>query len=135
MSQQNIEIVKRQIEGLNRGDWEGSIEGVDPAIEWVVAREHPGSRTISGVDDLRAYRQDWAQSLGGLTFEPERIVGRDDLVVAVGRIRGTGMESGAAVGVPIAFVSRFRGDSVVRVEEYLDPQEALEVAGLSNPSD
>lgn len=130
MSQENVELVKRQIEALNRGDWEGSIEGVDPEIEWVVAREHPASRTLRGVQDLRAYRQDWAQSLGGLSFEPERVVGRDDVVVAIGRIKGTGVESGAEVGVPLGFLSRFRDGAVVRVEEYLDPQQALEVAGL-----
>lgn len=123
-------MVKRQIEALNRGDWGGSIEGVDPQIEWVVAREHPASRTLHGIQDLRAYRQDWAQSLGDLRFEPERVVGKDDVVVAIGRIKGTGAESGAEVGVPLGFLSRFRDGVVVRVEEYLDPQDALEAAGL-----
>jgi ketosteroid isomerase-like protein len=130
MSQRNVDLVRRQIEALNRGDWEGSIEGIDPEIEWVVAREHPASRTVRGLEELRAYRQDWSQSLGGLGFESERIICRGDLVVAVGRIKGIGVGSGAEVGVPIAFVSRFRDGAVVRVEEFLDPREALEASGL-----
>jgi ketosteroid isomerase-like protein len=130
MSQENVEIVRRQIEALNRGDWEASVEGVDPGIEWVVAREHPASRTVRGLDELREYRADWNQMLEGLTFEAEEIVDRDDLVVAVGRIKGTGSGSGAETEVPLAFVSRFRDGLVVRVEEYLDPDAALEAAGL-----
>jgi ketosteroid isomerase-like protein len=131
MSQENVEVVQRQIEALNRGDWEGSIEGIDPEIEWMVARQHPASRTVRGLDELREYRADWDQMLEGLTFEAEEIVDRDDLVVAVGRIKGTGSGSGAETEVPIAFVSRFRHGLVVRVEEYLDLEEALEAAGLS----
>jgi ketosteroid isomerase-like protein len=131
MSQDNVDLVRRQIEALNRGDWEGSIEGVDPEVEWVVAREHPAARTVCGLEDLRTYREDWRQMLGKLRFEPERTIEGDDLVVAVGRLRGTGVESGADIEVPIAFISRFRDGVVIRVEEYLDSSEALEAAGLS----
>jgi ketosteroid isomerase-like protein len=130
MSQENVELIHRQIEALNRGDWEGSIEGLDQQIEWVVAREHPASRIVRGLDELRTYRQDWRQTLGGLTFESEDVIDRGPAVVALGRIKGTGSGSGAEVEVPIAFVSRFRDGRVIRVEEYLDPNEALEAAGL-----
>jgi ketosteroid isomerase-like protein len=136
MSQEHVELVRRQIEALNRGDWEGSIEGVDSRIEWVVAREHPASRTVRGLEELRAYREDWRQMLGELRFESERIIDGGDAVVSVGRISGTGAGSGAATDVALALVLQFDGDSVVRVEEYLDPGEALEAAGLrggSNP--
>ena len=90
MSQENVELIQRQIAALNRGDWEGSIEGIDPAMEWIVAREHPAARTVRGLDELREYRADWDQMLEGLTFETEKIEDRDDLVVTVGHIRGTG---------------------------------------------
>jgi ketosteroid isomerase-like protein len=83
------------------------------------------------LDGLRAYRQDWRQMLGELRFESERIIDRDDVVVSIGRISGTGAGSGAATEVPIGLVSRFRDGSVIKVEEFLDPDEALEAAGLS----
>src|SRR4051795_1723048 len=116
MSQENVDLIRRQLEALNRGDWEGSIEGVDREVEWVVAKEHPGSRTIHGLDELRSYREDWGQMLGALRFEAEEVVDRGDLVVAVGRIKGIGVGSGAEIEVPIGFVSRFRDGLVVRVE-------------------
>jgi hypothetical protein len=130
MSRDNVALVRRQIEALNRGDWEGSIEGLDAEVEWVVAREHPAARTVRGLQELRTYREDWRQMLGMLRFEPDRIVEAGDVVVAVGRLRGTGAESGAEIEVPIGFVSRFRDGVVVRVEEYLDSADALEAAGL-----
>jgi ketosteroid isomerase-like protein len=129
MSEENVELIRRQIEALNR-DLEGSIEGIGSEIEWIVAREHPASRTVRGLDELRGYREDWEQMVEGLKFESENIVDRGDVVVAVGRIKGTGAGSGAEIEVPIGFVSRFRNGLVVRVEEYLDPNQALEAAGL-----
>jgi ketosteroid isomerase-like protein len=113
VSRENVDLIQRQIEALNRGDWQGSIEGLDRGIEWVVAREHPASRTVRGLDELRTYQQDWRQTLGGLTFECEDVIDRGSAVVALGRIKGTGSGSGAEVEVPIAFVSRFRGGRVI----------------------
>jgi ketosteroid isomerase-like protein len=92
--------------------------------------KHPASRTVRGLDELLAYRQDWSQMLGELRFESERIIEGDDVVVSIGRISGTGAGSGAATEVPIGFVLRFRAGSVIKVEEFLDPDEALEAAGL-----
>jgi ketosteroid isomerase-like protein len=122
----NIELVRDQIDALNRGDWSGAIRGLDPDVEWVVAREHPASRTVRGLDELRAYQADWRETLGELRFEVDEIVDRDDRVITIGRIRGTGAGSGAEVVVPIAFVNHFRDGIVVRVEEFLEPREALE---------
>ena len=130
MSEENVELIHRQIEALNRGDWEGSIEGLGRQIEWVVSREHPASRTVRGLDELRTCQQDWRQMLGGLTFKSEDVIDGGTAVGALGRIKGTGSGSGAEVEVPIAFVSRFRDGRVIRVEEYLDPSEALEAARL-----
>ncbi len=131
MSQENVDLIKRQIEALNRGDWEASTEGVSPQVEWVVAREHPSSRTVRGLEELRVYQQDWRQMLGGLRFDCEEVIARESVVVAIGRIKGIGAGSGAEIEVPIGFVSRFCDGLVVKVEEYLDPSEALEAAGLS----
>ncbi len=124
MSTGRVDLIRRQIEGLNRGDWEASIEGVSPDVQYQVAREHPAARTIHGFEELRSYREDWAQSLGELSYELEEVLDNDDAVVVIGRVRGIGAGSGAEVVVPLALVVRFRGEEVVRVEEYLDPQEA-----------
>ena len=47
-------------------------------------------------------------------------------MIAIGRVRGVGAGSGADVVVPIAFVNHFSEGVIVKVEEFLDPQEALD---------
>jgi ketosteroid isomerase-like protein len=44
--------------------------------------------------------------------------------------RGRGKRSGVPVEGPIRFVTTFRDGLAVRVETYLDPDDALEAAGL-----
>ena len=52
-------------------------------------------------------------------------------MVAVGMVRGTGIGSGADLEVPIAFLYTLADGRIVRVEEYLNPREALEAVGLA----
>jgi ketosteroid isomerase-like protein len=63
--------------------------------------------------------------------EPSEIRDLGGVLVAIGRIRGRGKESGAEAESPINRVVDFRDGRAVRVHEYLDPREALEAAGLS----
>ena len=45
-------------------------------------------------------------------------------------IRLTGKESGAETESPVGFVADLRDRKAIRIWTYLDPQEALEAAGL-----
>ncbi|HYU59809.1 MAG TPA: nuclear transport factor 2 family protein [Solirubrobacterales bacterium] len=126
MTGANVEVVRDGIEAMNRGDWPTTERGLHPDIEWVIAREHPASRTIRGLEELRAYMADWMETLEGLRLEVDEIFERGDRVIAIGRVRGVGAGSGADVVVPIAFVNHFSEGVIVKVEEFLDPQEALD---------
>jgi ketosteroid isomerase-like protein len=66
-----------------------------------------------------------------MRLDMDRIVDAGDTVVTVGTARGVEIGSGAAVEIPIAFVSILRDGKTIRVEEYLNPAEALEAVGLS----
>ena len=54
-----------------------------------------------------------------------------DRVVAIGRIRMRGKGSGAETESPAAVVIDIRTGRRIRIQTYLDPQEALEAVGLS----
>jgi ketosteroid isomerase-like protein len=54
-----------------------------------------------------------------------------DRVVAIGRIRTRGKESGAETESPWAYVAEFKDGKAIRIQTYLDPKEALEAVGLS----
>jgi ketosteroid isomerase-like protein len=51
-------------------------------------------------------------------------------VVAIGRLRARGKESGAETDSPVAWVVEFKNGKVIQAQAYLDPKEALEAAGL-----
>ena len=52
-------------------------------------------------------------------------------MVGIGRFRMRGKGSGAETETPIGTVIDFKNGKASRVETYLDPEAALEAAGLS----
>jgi uncharacterized protein len=130
VSQENVEAAQQAIAAFNRGDIEVAFDSVHPEIEWVVTKEHPNAATLHGREAVAAYFQDWRETLDEMRFDMDRIVDAGDTVVTVGTVRGVGIGSGAEVEIPIAFVSILRGGKTIRVEEYLNPAEALEAVEL-----
>jgi ketosteroid isomerase-like protein len=121
----NVAATRRFIEAYNEGDLDSLAALADPDIEWEVAPEHPASTTHRGIDAVREYHEDWRNTVHDLRVELRSIVASEDTVVSVCGLRGEGAESGADVEVEIAFLTTFRGGKAVRVEEFLDPAEAL----------
>jgi ketosteroid isomerase-like protein len=131
MSQENVEVVRRFNALGNAGRWDAVAELLHPAVEWVIAREHPDARTVSGRDELTEYRRQWEKTMPDLRMDLDRVLDVDDRVVAIGTAHGTGTGSGADVHVPLALVYTLRDGLITRCEEYLDPDEALEAVGLA----
>jgi ketosteroid isomerase-like protein len=128
MSQENVEIVRRSLEA---GDRESALTYARPDVEWVVAKEHPNPRTLHGRDEIVDYLDEWEEMLEDIRFEVTDYRQTDQRVVALGKVRGRGRGSGTPVEVPLVLVYAFENGRIARVEEYLDPNEALEAAGLS----
>lgn len=99
--------------------------------EWWVAAEHPESRTCRGHEEIRSYFAEWRTQLDDLRFELAELVERGDRVIASGYVRGTGAGSGVEIQVPLAIVFTWRDGKVIRGEEYLDPDRALEALGIT----
>jgi uncharacterized protein len=131
MSQKNVELVQRSSTFYSRGEEAAAIELLHPDVEWVVAKEHPDARTLMGRAALLEYQREWQQTLPGLNITLDRVLDAGDSVLAIGAVRGTGLESGVDVEVPIALVYTFRDGLIARVEEYLDPGEAVQAVGLT----
>ena len=130
MSQENVELVRLSNALTNDGDLDAAFELVHPDIEWVIAKEHPDTRTVTGRHALAEYRREWQEALPGVRILFDRLLDTGDAVVGIGAVRGTGAGSGADVRVPIGFVFTLGDGLITRVEEYLDPAEALRAVGL-----
>jgi ketosteroid isomerase-like protein len=126
MSQGNVEIVRQANALANEGDLDAALRPLHPEIEWVIARRHP-----TGHEAVAEYQRDWQEMLPEVRAEFDRVLNAGDKVLAIGTVRGTGAGSGADVRVPIAFLFTIRDGLITRVEEYLDPGEALDAAGLA----
>jgi len=134
MSQENVEVVKRGVEAYNRRDVEALLEELDPEVEW-----HPGvlipfegeARVYRGHEGVREMMGDVFEALAEIYTEYSVIRDLGDRIVAIGRIRTRGRESGAETESPFGSVTDLRNGKAIRVSTYLDPKEALEAAGLS----
>ena len=121
----NADTMRRSIDAYNAGNVDGLLEMAHPDIEWEVAPEHPASTTHRGLEEVRAYHEDWRNTLDDMRLDVLSITEDGDSVVAVCRIHGKGSESGADVEVEIAFLATYRDGKAIRVEEFLDPEEAF----------
>jgi len=134
-SGENAATVRRALEAYNAtGDVDRVLDMAHPDVEWGVAPEHPAATTHRGHAAVRGYLEDWQSALDDMRVEIQSISESGDTLIAVCRIRGEGTESGAAVEVDIAFLDTFRDGKAIRIEEFLDPEEAMR-ALESRPSD
>jgi ketosteroid isomerase-like protein len=90
-----------------------------------VAPEHPAATTHRGFDAVREYHEDWRDTLQDMTIALQSVAESGDSVVTVCRLRGKGGESGADIEVEVAFLTTLRDGKAIRVEEFLNADEAL----------
>ncbi|MGI9019755.1 MAG: nuclear transport factor 2 family protein [Solirubrobacterales bacterium] len=130
MSEEN-EIVRKLIEAFNRRDAEALQALLAPDAEIVPMRAALEDTVYRGPDAASQWYAALDQSWEGLTVEVEEIRDVAQGVLAIGRIRGRGRESGAGIDVEAASLVRFRDGLVTRLRTYSDVAQALEAAGLS----
>ena len=142
MAQENVEIVRRTWEIVQRVTDIGAAfdecvrEGlVAPDYRW---RGGPrGGRAIAGIEDANGrdeyveMMRRFAEGFEDVRFEVERIIDAgNDRVVSVTRLFATGAQSGVPVELHSAHLHWLDAGCIVRTDEFLDPAEALEAAGL-----
>ncbi len=132
MSQENVEIARRFLEALGRGDYDDASDCLHTDAVWTNTASFPGARTITGpkaiIDFWKTLVESFDQADGGL--EVENVMGTGYRVVAGVHSRGRGVGSGVPVDVHWALGFSLRGDRIERVDISRDYLSALEAAGL-----
>jgi ketosteroid isomerase-like protein len=134
MSAENIELVRAATEAMQRGDAEGALAAIDPEIEW--------HATVGGVDEGRVARGHDEVVQGFLDYFEvwERIelraedfidAGGEEVVVFFHEV-AKGRKSGIVVETDTGTINTVRNGKIVRVRSYMDRDEALRAAGLSD---
>ena len=136
MSQENVETVRRASELMERRDFEGMGDLFDPNVEL--------HGTVGGLEQGKILRG-LSQIIGAFDaegddvwdehrIEPQEFIDAGDRVVILQR-EFQRSKSGVELVVDTATVVDLRDGRVARIQGYMNPTEALEVAGLTPPFD
>ena len=130
MSQEDIEIVRRSFDAWNRWDLEAlrRLYAEDARVETGITGF---GRTIKGKDPIGRWVTELRETWADLRWELDRILEADDVVVSFYRGIGVGRESGVEVAHELAGVYRIRDGKIASERIFLNREEALEAAGLS----
>jgi ketosteroid isomerase-like protein len=130
MSRENVEVVRRFYENLNRGDVEGLVEVVDDEFVMDMSGRIFNPDTYKGHDGIRRFlegvRDVWESYQWNV--QDARVTG--DSVVALLHCEAQGRQGGPPVDWRVAWVWRFEGTRPVSLRFYRDPADALEAVGL-----
>jgi ketosteroid isomerase-like protein len=126
MSQENVEIVRRVFEALNREDLDALVEAYDPEVEI----ETLMLGTYHGPEGARQAIEEGRRTLRGWRLDPSELIEARDSVIAIAHIRGAGQHSGIALGDLMALLFTIRNGLIIRQRSFRSKEEALEAAGL-----
>ena len=126
MSKENVEIVRRGLEAYARGDMDVALAAMDPDVIWNPFEEEQ----TYGVEGVREHLERWESTWDDLVTTPEEFVDAGDSVLVTIHFRGRGRE-GVVVNARSYAVYKLRDGKMVRMDEFMERDEALAVAGLA----
>jgi ketosteroid isomerase-like protein len=124
MSQENVEIVRRFLSA----DVDEALTYADPGIVWNPIEELP----TQGHDAVRASLAHWKAEWDDYKVMPEEFVDAGDRVVVTVRLGGRGRGSGVEIDARFYDVYTLCDGKIVRMDQFTERSEALEVVGLSD---
>jgi ketosteroid isomerase-like protein len=133
MSHENVELARKGLEALNRGDRATVERLIAPDVEWhSLAGPILGVGTIRGREAMLKFLwQDLPASIEGFRASEAEVTDLgNDRVLVVARFRGRGRSSDVEVDQRVASVYEIRDGMVVSVRDYESRGEALEAARL-----
>ena len=131
MSQENVKIAVRFIDAFNEREIEAFAAMTTPDFEWTTSMMAVEGEVFRGREGIDTYfermREVW-EDFRGFTDEYRDL---GDRVLSLGRLEGRGRGSGVSVSTPLAVLFDIRGGKVSRMHSYLDHDEAMQAAGLT----
>jgi ketosteroid isomerase-like protein len=134
MSGENVEVVRRMVEAWNEAGWQGVADRglLHRDVEYHDDERWPEARSTVGASALVERFVEVMDVLGeDARVEVEELLDvGGDRVVMVFRFTGKARASGIHHDHRWGFVCRVKQGQITYVQAYLDPNEALEAAGL-----
>jgi uncharacterized protein len=124
VSQENVEIVRTFL----TADVDEALLYADPGIVWNPIEELP----TQGHAAVRASLAHWKAEWDDYKVMPEEFVDAGDRVVVTVRLGGRGRGSGVEIEARFYDVYTLSDGKIVRMDQFTERSEALEVVGLSD---
>ena len=83
-------------------------------------------------EGAREALQDLYDSFAELHHELSEIRDLGDRLLAIGRMRGRGTESGVEIESPWAYLVRYKQGKAIRIRSYTNPEEALDAGAAAS---
>jgi ketosteroid isomerase-like protein len=131
MSEENVEVIRDSVAAFNRGDLDAGLKDYDPYVVIRPDASWPENRPRLGGDEARSFFDDLTAMFGTGETVLEDVIDAGDRVVTRNRARFHGQRSDVEDEAVFSQVVTFRHRKIVMLEYFLDHQEALEAAGLS----
>ena len=131
MSEENVAIVRRMYEESKTRP-EAFFEFLDGDVEWdTKALDLAGATQGRGPETVRSFFRSWTGAFEEWGFEADELMDAGDVVIARIHQWGRGKVSGVTVENSFWQVWTLRDGKGIRATHYVDKDEALEAAGLS----
>ncbi len=130
MSQENVEIVTRQFQAWNAGDFDKWAVDMDRDVVVVAPEGWPDGEVNRGVDAWRRQAQRLRDSWADARIEIDEIRPVEDRVVARIRYVTKSAETGLPFETPMAAVFYLKERKIKHAQFFWEAAEALEAAGL-----
>jgi ketosteroid isomerase-like protein len=131
MSEENVEIVRRCYEAVNRGDLASADAYLHPEIEFHTYVQSPEAGVYRGKEAVRKYNETLFGQFEVIRFEVTDLVDAGDRVVVLTTQHAVPKGGQQEMNVHVAEVWAIRDGLLVERRSYSTKTEALEAVGLS----
>jgi ketosteroid isomerase-like protein len=129
MSRENVEIMRRAYDAVNRRDWAEAFR--DAAADFrMTTQRGPDAGTHQGRDRVIDFAEDYIGAFDKFVWEIEQVFEGGDRVVVFVRVRSLPKGGGVDLVVRNGHCWTVRDGVIVAMESFPEPERALEAAGL-----
>jgi ketosteroid isomerase-like protein len=126
-----LEKVRAVLARWGEGDFGSPVDIFDPEIVFVMSPGFPDEGAYYGLEAVQEYTRGFIEPWVRVTIEPLDLVESGDSVVAEVRQHGVGSGSGVETELVYWQVWSFRGDKVIRWQNFRTRADAFGAVGLN----
>jgi uncharacterized protein len=131
MSRADIENLRAVYEAVSRGDWDAAFRDARPDFELRTPDQNPIAGTYRGREEIRDFFAEMWAAFEEVDIQPERFLESNGRILVFLLMQLRPIDSEAKIEMRLVHLWTIRDGKPARCEVFLQREEALEAAGLS----